>query len=86
MRKQFCLAAVSFAAVMVTALSVQALPVANLAGQSDQLIQVRQGCGLGFHRGPLGGCQPNVAPRGPFGRNACWFERGPFGGMHRVCR
>lgn len=24
--------------------------------------EARQGCGLGFHRGPYGGCRPNVAP------------------------
>ncbi|MGO7119451.1 GCG_CRPN prefix-to-repeats domain-containing protein [Rhizobium leguminosarum] len=26
--------------------------------------EARQGCGLGFHRGPYGGCRPNRAPGG----------------------
>ncbi len=54
--------------------SSQAMPLAPL-GQSQQaeLIQVAQGCGPGFHRGPYGRCRPLYScPRGwrsgPYGR------------------
>ena len=29
--------------------------------------QAAQGCGIGFHRGPYGGCRPNYGP-GPYVR------------------
>jgi len=52
----------------------QAMPVAPL-GQSaaSDTIQVAQGCGPGWHRGPYGACRPlyNCPPgwhTGPFGR------------------
>jgi len=47
--KEFCLALVLSAAVVLTASNAQAVPIA-LLGSSDaggQLIQVRDGCGLG---------------------------------------
>jgi len=31
----------------------------QLAGQSSQLIEVRGGCGRGWHRGPHGHCRRN---------------------------
>lgn len=80
MRIELSLAA---AAVLLTTVGAQALPSfpSNPASQADQVIQVRGGCGLGWHRGPYGGCQPNTAARGPRGANACWFVGG-----RKVCR
>jgi hypothetical protein len=54
----------------------QAMPVAPLdpaQAESEDVIQVAQGCGPGFHRGPYGACRPlySCPPgwhTGPFGR------------------
>jgi hypothetical protein len=54
----------------------QAMPVAPLGptqAASEDVIQVAQGCGPGFHRGPYGACRPlySCPPgwhTGPFGR------------------
>jgi len=80
------IAALAAAGLLATVAGSQAMPIANPASPSSQIIQVRQGCGSGFHRGPYGGCLPNVAPRGPWGRNACRWRRGPGGRLFRVCR
>jgi len=46
----------------------QAFPISSLDAQlgAPQVTLVAGGCGIGFHRGPYGGCQPNgpvvVAP------------------------
>ena len=48
-------------AVALTAFSAQALPSASQHSLvSSDVIQVAGGCGRGFHRGPRGGCRPNV--------------------------
>jgi hypothetical protein len=63
-----------------------ALPLAPGQAPANNIIKVEGGCGLGFHRGPMGGCRPNrevvvvpgavvVAPVGPCGG----------AGRHRVC-
>ena len=55
--------------------AAQAMPIAPLP-ETDSVIQVFGGCGLGAHRGPFGGCRPLYnCPRG--------FHTGPWG---RVCR
>ncbi len=38
---------------------VQAMPVAPLAASAPAVTLVAGGCGIGFHRGPYGGCRPN---------------------------
>jgi hypothetical protein len=73
----------------LSASAVQAMPLASGQAPTSMIVKVAGGCGLGFHRGPYGGCRPNggeavvvvpgvvvVAPRA-----------GPCGGMgqHRVC-
>ena len=83
------------AATMLTfaASAVQAMPLSGDVGNisSPHVVLVAGGCGAGFHRGPGGGCLPNVGPvvvpgpvgvpywRGPGWRfyNGCW--RGPYG-------
>ncbi|WP_376777880.1 GCG_CRPN prefix-to-repeats domain-containing protein [Rhizobium laguerreae] len=50
--------------------------------------EARQGCGLGFHRGPYGGCSPNRAPGGvvvvPAGpRVGIFHERRGYWDGHR---
>lgn len=54
----------------------QAMPIAPLdqaQATADTTIRVAGGCGVGWHRGPYGGCRPmyNCPPGwhpGPFGR------------------
>jgi hypothetical protein len=55
-------------------MSVRAMPVFPVGKSApSEVIQVAQGCGPGFHRGPRGACRPLYnCPRGwhtgPFGR------------------
>lgn len=85
------------AATLLTfaASAVQAMPLSGDVGgiSSPHVVLVAGGCGVGFHRGPYGGCRPNVGPvvgpgvpapywQGPGWRfyNGCW--RGPYGRVH----
>lgn len=79
------------AALMFAASNVQAMPMSpdTDSASSAPIILTAGGCGLGFHRGPYGGCRPNAPWRGPYWRgpgwhfyNGCW--RGPYGRVH--CR
>jgi hypothetical protein len=47
---------------------------------NPDLVLVADGCGLGFHRGPWGGCRPNLSPFWP-----CHWVQTPWG-PRRVCR
>jgi hypothetical protein len=79
MRKKICVTALLGAvATSIVAFEAQSFPVSNLASQTSEVIQVRQGCGLGRHRGPWGGCRWN---RG----GGCWWRETPWG-PRRVCR
>ncbi len=88
--KALIIGAVLGAATLVGA--AQAMPVGNVAtGDEAALTLVAGGCGPGFHRGPMGGCRPNIGPRrfyGPprFAGPRCVVRRGPWGGVRRVCR
>jgi hypothetical protein len=67
--------------------SAQALPLSSSsqalssALQSD-VVQVAEGCGRGYHRGPAGRCHRNLSPA----EGACWWVRGPAGGWRLVCK
>ncbi len=77
------------AAVSLSAGVVQAMPFGSNQTQDSLVISIAGGCGAGFHRGPEGGCRPNmggpavvvapgavvVAPGGPCGGR----------GRHQVC-
>jgi hypothetical protein len=64
----------AFGLGLVAMSASQAMPVAPLdQSVSTDTIQVAQGCGPGWHRGPYGRCRPmfNCPPgwhSGPFGR------------------
>jgi hypothetical protein len=60
MRKELALFAAIAALFTFMAYSAQAMPAAPLKGvsKSDQVIQVRGGCGPLRHRGPHGHCRP----------------------------
>jgi hypothetical protein len=75
------LAASAFAIGLgLIAVSVQAMPLVPLdRPASSEVIQVAQGCGPGWHRGPGGACRPlyNCPPgwhSGPFGKR-CFRNR-----------
>jgi len=69
-------AAGAFVALLAPA--AQAFTPAPLSTSTD-VIQVAQGCGPGFHRGPGGRCRPNI---GPVCRRVWVAGRG----WRRVCR
>jgi hypothetical protein len=70
-----------------------AMPLAPLSpSENADVIQIAGGCGIGFHRGPYGGCRPNgygapvVVVRPPVvvvRRCPPGFFRGPYGGCRR---
>lgn len=62
MSRTLFLSAAMAAALSAMPLSAQAFPAAAaLAGTADPaIVRVAGGCGPAFHRGPLGGCRPNV--------------------------
>jgi hypothetical protein len=61
MRKELALFASIAALFTFIAFSAQAMPTAPLKGvsNSNQVIQVRDGCGRFRHRGPHGHCRHN---------------------------
>jgi hypothetical protein len=64
--------------VALLAPGAQAFTPAPLATSPDVLL-VAGGCGPGFHRGPYGGCRPNIGP-------VCRRVWVPGRGWRRVCR
>lgn len=72
-------------AVALTAFNAQALPSAPQGplNASSDVIQVAGGCGVGWHRGPRGGCRPNAVVVVPGPR--CVVRATPRGPV-RVCR
>lgn len=71
------LAASAFSlALGLMSISAQAMPLAPIdqsGATSRDVVQVAGGCGIGFHRGPYGGCRPlyNCPPGwhpGPYGK------------------
>jgi hypothetical protein len=85
LRKLSLAAAVAaFSGLAASSASAMPLAPATQASASEQatnpdLILVAEGCGIGFHRGPWGGCRPNVSPYWP-----CYWVRTPWG-PRRVC-
>lgn len=71
------------------AFDAQAMPTAPIT--TDQVPGVRLvagGCGIGWHRGPYGGCRRNFGGWGPgygYGYRRCWWRPTPWG-PRRVCR
>jgi hypothetical protein len=76
---------------LATAVPAEAMPFPLLGDETPSAITLTAGgCGIGFHRGPYGGCRPNgyygyrpyaygYRPYGFYGRR-CWWR----GGV-RVC-
>jgi hypothetical protein len=82
--------AAALAAGLVTAASAaQADPLTSVPQDPEgRVIEVRNLCGIGWHRGPYGYCRPNYvhgpyyAPR-PYPAR-CWWVAGPYG-ARRIC-
>jgi hypothetical protein len=73
--------AAAFLAVSAAGLgAVSAMPVAPSSAGSN-VIHVAQGCGPGFHRGPMGACRPNRGYVRPAVRRCRYWGPG-----RRVCR
>ena len=95
--KTFILSAALAVGVSVFGSSAQAIPLAMASpAASSSLIEVRNGCGAGWHRGPYGYCRPNGASYAyvpyayaPYAYYAapprCWWVATPYG-SRRVCR
>lgn len=93
MRKLVLLAAIA-AALVSTAAAAQTVPQSSGRQDADAtVIEVRGLCGLGWHRGPWGGCRPNgpAYVYGPYVAYApppypprCWWV-GTAYGPRRVC-
>jgi len=47
------------AAVGLSAVATQAMPLGSNQTQDSLVVLVEGGCGVGFHRGPYGGCRAN---------------------------
>jgi len=72
MCKKFALAVAGGILATVLSFDAQALPISPFqpADGTPIVTLIAGGCGIGWHRGPLGGCQPNgravvVAPAAP---------------------
>jgi hypothetical protein len=87
MLRQLSLAATVAAFSGLAVVSASAMPLAparppsgpNL-GFTPGLTLVADGCGWEFHRGPWGGCRPNLSPGWP-----CHRVQTPVG-PRRICR
>jgi hypothetical protein len=82
-------------ALGLSVVSIQAMPFRSNQTQDSLVVPVSGGCGIGFHRGPYGGCRANgyyggpvvVAPPVYYGGPGYYAPVGPCGGrgQHRVC-
>ncbi len=62
MCRTLCIAGIIGAlATIMVAFDANAFSISPVPYQSSNVTLVAGGCGLGFHRGPYGGCRPNVA-------------------------
>jgi hypothetical protein len=66
-------------------------PPASQENAVQNVLRVAGGCGLGWHRGPWGGCRPNYygyyrpyAYLAPGYAPGCWWRATPYG-PRRVC-
>src|ERR1700722_15555704 len=53
------LAAAAIGLSGLAAIPAQAMQIAPLSASATYVTLVAGGCGIGFHRGPYGGCRPN---------------------------
>jgi hypothetical protein len=83
------IASAAIAAAVMAAPAAQAFTLPAPPAAQDNLVRVAGGCGLGWHRGPWGGCRPNYYYRpyaylAPAYAPGCWWRATPYGAQ-RVC-
>jgi hypothetical protein len=80
-----CIAGVigALATIMVH-FDANAFSISPVPNQSSNVTLVAGGCGLGFHRGPYGGCRPNIAGYPAVGYGGGVYRGGVYrGGVYR---
>jgi hypothetical protein len=80
-----CLARVIGAsATIMVAPDANAFSISPVPNQSSNVTLVAGGCGVGFHRGPYGGCRPNIAGYPAVGYGGGVYRGGVYrGGVYR---
>lgn len=70
----------TMAMLLGSGLQARAMPVQPTWGDTSQVVEVYNGCGLYGHRGPYGGCRPG-GQRGGYDRFSCprGFHVGTYG-------
>ena len=69
---------------MIVAFDANAFSISPVPNQSYNVTLVAGGCGLGFHRGPYGGCRPNIAGYPVVGYGGGVYRGGVYrGGVYR---
>jgi hypothetical protein len=72
-------------ATILVAFDANAFSISPVPNQSSYVTLVAGGCGLGFHRGPYGGCRPNVGGYPAVGYGGGVYRGGVYhhGGVYR---
>ena len=71
-------------ATILVAFDANAFSISPVPNQSYNVTLVAGGCGLGFHRGPYGGCRPNIAGYPAVGYGGGVYRGGVYrGGVYR---
>jgi hypothetical protein len=80
-----CIAGVIGALATITvAFDANAFSISPAPSQNSNVTLVAGGCGLGFHRGPYGGCRPNIAGYPAVGYGGGVYRGGVYrGGVYR---
>ena len=66
---------------MIVAFDANAFSISPVPNQSYNVTLVAGGCGLGFHRGPYGGCRPNIAGYPAVGYGGGVYRGGVYRGV-----
>ncbi|MFZ1197076.1 MAG: hypothetical protein WAN49_16820 [Pseudolabrys sp.] len=74
------------AAVGSSTVATQALPLGGNRAQDGLVVLVAGGCGVGFHRGPYGGCRANGYYGGRYWGTPVVVAPGSSGGSWRTMR
>jgi hypothetical protein len=79
--RTLCIAGAIAAFATMIAFDAKAFSMSPLPKQGANITLVAGGCGPGFHRGPYGGCRPNIGYPAP-GYGGV-YRGGYYGGMYR---
>jgi hypothetical protein len=73
--------AIAAFATITMALDAKAFLISPLPSESSNVTLIAGGCGPGFHRGPYGGCRPNVVGYPAYG--GVYRGGAYYGGVYR---